>query len=230
MLKARVPERKSLASIEKGNKERGVGCRAGRFKVAIDKWCGKCCPANDDEGQLTAPHVVSLSTPAGREFYRGQWLPKTAAFDPVAPRRARDRVPSILALGLFLTVSDFTQPENGLPTPPLPFPSLPFPYTGYHQTASYSPKMAPLHFCTSGSEMPLTEEPGLYKRPCPRSPSHSVSTTNTLSGALCLRPLPSASRTSSLDYYRPHHPRPSHLLAVLPLPSSPAVLPANHGP
>ena len=81
----------------------------------------------------------------------------------VAPRRARDRVPSILALGLFLPVSDFTQPENGLPAPPLPFP-----YTGCHQTASYSPKMAPLHFCTSGSEMPLTEEPGLYKRPCPR--------------------------------------------------------------
>ena len=131
----------------------------------------------------------------------------TPFFDPVAPRRARDRVPPILALGLFLPVSDFTQPENGLPIPPLPFP-----YTGCHQTASYSPKMAPLHFCTSGSEMPLTEEPGLYKRPCPRSPSYSVSTTNTLSGALCLRPLPSASRTSSLDCYRPHHPRLSHLL------------------
>ena len=72
--------------------------------------------------------------------------------------------------------------------------------------------------------MSLTEEPGLYKRPCPRSPSHSVSTTNTLSGALCLRPLPSASRTSSLDCYRPHHPRLSHLLAVLPLPSSPAAV------
>ena len=84
--------------------------------------------------------------------------------------------------------------------------------------------MAPLHFCTSGSEMPLTEEPGLYKRLCPRSPSHSVSTTNTLSGALCLRPLPSASRTSSRDCYRPHHPRPSHLLAVLPLPSLPAAV------
>jgi hypothetical protein len=69
-------------------------------------------------------------------------------------------------------------------------------------------------YSTSGSEMPLTEEPGLYKRPCPRSPSHSVSTTNALSGALCLRPLPSASRTSSL----------SHLLAVLPLPSSPAAV------
>jgi hypothetical protein len=141
----------------------------------------------------------------------------TPFLTPVAQRRARDRVPSILALGLFLPVSDFTQPENGLPTPPLPFP-----YTGCHQTASYSPKMAPLHFCTSGSEMPLTEEPGLYKRPCPSSPSHSVSTTNTLSGALCLRPLPSASRTSSLDCYRPHHPRPSHLLAVLSLPSSPS--------
>ena len=144
----------------------------------------------------------------------------TPFLTPVAPGRARDRVPSILALGLFLPVSDFTQPENGLPTPPLPFP-----YTGCHQTASYSPKMAPLHFCTSGSEMPLTEEPGLYKRPCPRSPSHSVSTTNTLSGALCLRPLPSASRTSSL----------SHLLAVLPflrrlLQSPAAVSPANHGP
>jgi hypothetical protein len=89
-------------------------------------------------------------------YILGQWLPKTAAFD---------RVPSILTLGLFLPVSDFTQPENGLPTPPLPLP-----YTGCHQTASYSPKMAPLHFCTSGSEMPLTEEPGLYKRPCPGSP------------------------------------------------------------
>jgi|ERR1700722_8110135 hypothetical protein len=86
----------------------------------------------------------------------------TPLLTPVAPRRARDRVPSILALGLFLPVSDFTQPENGLPTPPLPFP-----YTGCHQTASYSPKIAPLHFCTSGSEMLLTEEPGLYKRPCP---------------------------------------------------------------
>ena len=72
-------------------------------------------------------------------YILGQRLPKTAAFDAVfdavAPRRARDRVPSILALGLFLPVSDFTQPENGLPTPPLPFP-----YTGCHQTASYSPK------------------------------------------------------------------------------------------
>src|SRR2546421_4638348 len=45
----------------------------------------------------------------------------TPFLTPVAPRRARDRVPSILALGLFLPVSDFTQPENGLPTPPLPF-------------------------------------------------------------------------------------------------------------
>ena len=116
----------------------------------------------------------------------------TPFLTPVVPRRARNRVLSILALSLFLPVSDFTQPENGLPTPPLSLP-----YTGCHQTASYSPKMAPLHFCTSGSEMPLTEEPGLYKRPCPPSPSHSVSTTNTLSGALCLRPLPSASRTSS---------------------------------
>src|SRR5436309_14007230 len=77
--------------------------------------------------------------------------------------------------------------------------------------------MAPLRFCTSGSEMPLTEEPGLYQRPCPRSPSHSVSTTNTLSGALCLRPLPSTSRTSSRDCYRLHHPRLSHLFAMLPL-------------
>jgi hypothetical protein len=46
-----------------------------------------------------------------------------------------------------------------------------------HQTASYSLKIAPLHFCTSDSEMPLTEEPGLYKRSCPRSLSYSVSTT-----------------------------------------------------
>jgi hypothetical protein len=45
----------------------------------------------------------------------------TPFLTPVAPRRARDRVPSILALGLFLPVSDFTQPENGLPTSPLPF-------------------------------------------------------------------------------------------------------------
>ena len=87
----------------------------------------------------------------------------------------------------------------------------------YPSQISRSPK-APLHFRTSGSEMPLTDEPGLYKRPYPRSPSHSVSTTNTLSGALCLRPLPSASRTSSQDCYRPH------LLAVPPLPSSPAAV------
>src|ERR1700733_11569287 len=175
---------------------------------------------------------VPVSFPA-KCYILGQWLPKppllTLFLTPVAPRRVRDRVPSILALGLFLPVSDFTQPQNGLPTPPLPFP-----YTGCHQTASYSPKMASLHFCTSGSEMPLTEEPGLYKRPCPRSPSHSVSTTNTLSGALCLRPLPSVSGTSSLDCYRLHHPYPSHLLAVFPLRrllQSPAtVSPANHGP
>jgi hypothetical protein len=113
-------------------------------------------------------------------------------------------------LAFFYPVPDFTQPENGLPTPPLPFP-----YTGCHQTASYSPKMAPLHFCTSGSEMPLTEEPGL---------TFYVSTTNTLSGALCLRPLPSASGASSLDCYRPYHPRPLYLLVVLPLPSSPAAV------
>ena len=117
-------------------------------------------------------------------YILGQWLPKTTAFDAA-----------------------FDAPFD-------PRCTASFPYTGYHQTASYSPKTAPLHFCTSGSEMPLIEEPGLYKRPCPRSPSHSVSTTNTLSGALCLRPLPSASRTSSL----------SHLLAVLPLPSSPAAV------
>jgi hypothetical protein len=53
-------------------------------------------------------------------YILGQWLPKTAAFDAVfdavAPRRAHDRVPSILALGLFLPVSDFTQPETGSPT------------------------------------------------------------------------------------------------------------------
>ena len=103
----------------------------------------------------------------------------TPFLTPVAPRRARDRVPSILALGLFLPVSDFTQPENGLPTPPLPFP-----YTGCHQTASYSPKMAPLHFCTSGSEMPLTEEPGLYKRPYPARP-HILCPPRILCLALC---------------------------------------------
>src|SRR5436309_12261265 len=44
----------------------------------------------------------------------------TPFLTPVAPRRARDRVPSILALGLFLPVSDFTQPENGLPILPSP--------------------------------------------------------------------------------------------------------------
>jgi hypothetical protein len=61
---------------------------------------------------------------------------QTAAFDAVfAPRRARDRVPSILALGLFS------------------FGRLP-------NHASYSP---PLHFFTPGSEMPLTEEPSLCK-------------------------------------------------------------------
>src|SRR5271170_5009429 len=38
----------------------------------------------------------------------------TPFLTPVAPRRARDRVPSILALGLFLPVSDFTQPETVL--------------------------------------------------------------------------------------------------------------------
>jgi hypothetical protein len=83
-----------------------------------------------------------------------------------------------------------------------------------------------LTVCGNGTavDMPLTEEPGLYKRPCPRSPSHSVSTTNTMSGALCLRPLPPASRTSSQDCYRPHYPRPLHLLAILPLPSSPATV------
>jgi hypothetical protein len=145
----------------------------------------------------------------------------TPFLTPVAPRRARDRVLSILALGLI------SRCPKRLPPP--------FPYTGSlcHQTASYSPKMAPLHFCTSGNEMPLTEEPGLRKvsgtfswseRPCSRSPSHSVSTTNTLSGALCSRPLPSASRTSSRDCYRPHYPRPSHLLAVFPLLSSPAAV------
>jgi hypothetical protein len=112
----------------------------------------------------------------------------TPFLTPVAPRRARDRVPSILVLNLFYPFSDFKQPENRLPAT-----SLPLPYTGCRQTASYSPKMTPLYFCTSGSEMPLTEEPGVYKRLSPRSPSHSVSTTNTLSGALCLRPLPSAS-------------------------------------
>ena len=134
-------------------------------------------------------------------------------------------MPSILALGLFLPVSDFTQPENTQPENGAPHPPHPSPFHIPVVTKpQYGPKMAPLHFCTSGSEMPLTEEPGLYKRPCPRSPLPSVSTTNTLSGALCLRHLPSTSRTSSLDCYRPHHPRPSHLLAVLPLPSSPAAV------
>src|ERR1700733_8974736 len=65
---------------------------------------------------------VPVSFPA-KCYILGQWLPKppllTPFLTPVAPRRARDRVPSILALGLFLPVSDFTQPENGLPTPPL---------------------------------------------------------------------------------------------------------------
>jgi hypothetical protein len=142
----------------------------------------------------------------------------TPFLTPVAPRRARDRVLSILALGPFLAVSDFTQPK----TAPLPSPPLSIYWLSPNR--KLQSKMAPLRFCTSGSEMPLTEEPGLYQRPCPRSPSHSVSTTNTLSGALCLRPLPSASRTGSRDCYHPHHPRPSHLLAVLPLPSSPAAV------
>jgi hypothetical protein len=122
-------------------------------------------------------------------------------------------------LGLFLPRLRFHAARKRAP-----HPSPPLPYAGCHQTASYSPKMGPLHFCTSGSEKPLTEEPSLYKRPCPPPLSHSVSTANTLSGALCLRPLPSASRTSSQDCYRPYHPRPSHLLAVLPLPSSPAAV------
>jgi len=39
----------------------------------------------------------------------------TPLLTPVAPRRARDRVPSILALGPFLPVLDLTQLENGLP-------------------------------------------------------------------------------------------------------------------
>ena len=46
----------------------------------------------------------------------------TPFLTPVALRRAHNWVPSILALGLFLSVSDFTQPENGLSTLPFPFP------------------------------------------------------------------------------------------------------------
>src|SRR5438034_726741 len=84
-----------------------------------------------------------------------------------------------------------------------------------HQTASYSPKMASLHFCTSGSEMPLTEESSLYKKPYPPSSLHSVSTANTLFSALYLQPLPLASRISSLDYYRLYHSRLLHFLAML---------------
>src|SRR2546430_10260441 len=72
----------------------------------------------------------------------------TPFLTPVAPRRARDRVPSILALGLFLPVSDFAQPENGLPTPPPPPP----PPSLYHP---------------SGSAMPFTQEPGPSKQPWP---------------------------------------------------------------
>jgi hypothetical protein len=109
--------------------------------------------------------------------------------------------PIFWRLAFFYPSQISRSPKMGSFTPPLPFP-----YTGCHQTASYSLKMAPLHFCTSGSEMPLTEEPGLYKRRCLRSPSHSVSTTNTLSGALCLRPLPSASRMSlSMEMHRERH-------------------------
>ena len=142
----------------------------------------------------------------------------------MAPRRARDRVLSILAL---TRLRFHAARKRALhPSPPLSIYWL-----SPNRNASYSLKMAPLHFCTSGSEMPLTEESGLYKRPCLRSPLYSVSTTNTLSGALCLRPLPSASGTSSLDCYRPYHPRLSYLLAVFPLPSSPAAVAgrANHG-
>src|SRR5437762_14122795 len=62
--------------------------------------------------------------------------------------------------------------------------------------------------------MPLTEEPGLYKRPYPCSFLHVVFITNTLSGALYLRPLLSALRTSSL----------SHLLTVFPLSLLPATV------
>src|SRR5437763_3990017 len=82
----------------------------------------------------------------------------TPFLTPVAPRRARDRVPSILALSLFFTRLRFHAARKRAP-----YPSPPLPYAGYHQTVSYSPKMAPFHFYTSGSEMPLTEEPSLYK-------------------------------------------------------------------
>jgi hypothetical protein len=81
-----------------------------------------------------------------------------------------------------------------------------------HHRKLQFPKMAPLCFCISGCELPWTKEPGLHKRPWPGSPSHSAFHD--------LRPLPSAPRTSSQDFYRPHHPRPSHLLIALSLPSS----------
>jgi hypothetical protein len=102
------------------------------------------------------------------------------------------RVGHVIECYLFWRLA-FFYPSQISRSPKTGSPPLPFLYTGCHQTASYSLKMTPLHFCTSGSEMPLTEESGLYKRPCLRSPLYSVSTTNTLSGALCLRPLPSAS-------------------------------------
>ena len=86
-------------------------------------------------------------------------LPFMPFLTPDEPRGQRDQVRFISALGLFLAVLDFTEPK----TAPLPLPPQ---RTGCHQTASCSPKMAPLCFCTSGNELRLTEEPGLYQRPC----------------------------------------------------------------
>jgi hypothetical protein len=85
----------------------------------------------------------------------------TPFLTPVVPRRARDRVPSILALDLFLAVSDFTQPKTA------PLPSRPLSIYWLSPNRKLQSKMAPLRFCTSGSEMPLTEEPGLYQRAVP---------------------------------------------------------------
>jgi hypothetical protein len=74
------------------------------------RWSGKAC----DWGPRHMP-VVILRINATSWDNGCQKL--TPFLTPVAPRRARDRVPSILALGLFLAVSDFTQPE----TAPLSF-------------------------------------------------------------------------------------------------------------
>jgi hypothetical protein len=93
----------------------------------------------------------------------------TPFLTPVAPRRARDRVPSILALGPFFTRLRFHAARKRA-SHPLPSP-FHIPVVTKPQVTA--PKIALLHFCTSGSEMPLTEEPGLYKRPCPRSPLYN---------------------------------------------------------